>query len=103
MPCGWRPLPHGREMSPPPTNLEESSLSDEAARSLALELYREDQVSLGRAAELCQKPLAAFMDFAAKHGVRPLLYSLRTSRKNASLLIVSNPDRRNWSPFSCQT
>jgi predicted HTH domain antitoxin len=57
-------------------NLEESSsLSQEAARLLALELYREDKISLGRAAELCQTPLAAFMDFAAKHGVPPLRYS----------------------------
>ncbi len=56
-------------------NLEESSLSQEAARLLALELYREDKVSLGRAAELCQTALAAFMDFAAKHGVPPLRYS----------------------------
>jgi len=56
-------------------NLEESSLSQEAARLLALELYREDKVSLGRAAELCQTPVAAFMDFAAKHGVPPLRYS----------------------------
>ncbi len=56
-------------------NLEEASLSQEAARLLALELYREDKVSLGRAAELCQTPLAAFMDFAAKHGVPPLRYS----------------------------
>ncbi len=56
-------------------NLEESSLSQEAARLLALELYREDKVSLGRAAELCQTPLAAFMEFAAKHCVPPLRYS----------------------------
>ncbi len=56
-------------------NLEESSLSQEAARLLALELYREDKVSLGRAAELSQTPVAAFMDFAAKHGVPPLRYS----------------------------
>lgn len=56
-------------------NLEGSSLSQEAARLLALELYREDKVSLGRAAELCQTPLAAFMDFAAKHSVPPLRYS----------------------------
>ena len=53
-------------------NLEQRNLSEEAARLLALELYREDKVSLGRAAELCQTPLAAFMDFAAKHGVPPL-------------------------------
>ncbi len=56
-------------------NLEERNLSQEAARLLALELYREDKVSLGRAAELCQTPLAAFMDFAARHGVPPLRYS----------------------------
>jgi predicted HTH domain antitoxin len=51
------------------------NLSQDVARLLALELYREDKVSLGRAAELCQTPLAAFMDFAAKHGVPPLRYS----------------------------
>jgi predicted HTH domain antitoxin len=57
-------------------NLEQRTLSVEAARLLALELYREDQVSLGRAAELSQTPEAAFMDFAAKHAVPPLRYSL---------------------------
>jgi len=56
-------------------NLEGSNLSREAARLLALELYREDKVSQGRAAELCETPLVAFMDFAAKHGVPPLRYS----------------------------
>jgi predicted HTH domain antitoxin len=61
--------------------LEEGSLSQEAARLLALELYREDKVSLGRAAELCQTPLAAFMDFAAKHGVPPLRYSFEDLEK----------------------
>ncbi|MGB7281462.1 MAG: UPF0175 family protein [Candidatus Acidiferrum sp.] len=70
-------------------NLEESSLSQEAARLLALELYREDKLSLGRAAELCQTPLAAFMDFAAKHGVPPLRYSfedLEEERRTAEHL-----------------
>jgi predicted HTH domain antitoxin len=56
-------------------NLEESNVSQEAARLLAIELYREDKVSLERAAELCQTPLATFMEFAAKHGVPPLRYS----------------------------
>jgi predicted HTH domain antitoxin len=56
-------------------NLEHSSFSEETARLLALELHREDKVSLGRAAELCQTPLAAFMDFATKHGVPALRYS----------------------------
>jgi predicted HTH domain antitoxin len=55
--------------------LEEANLSQEAARLLALELYREAKVSLERAAELCETPVAAFMDFAAKHGVPPLRYS----------------------------
>jgi predicted HTH domain antitoxin len=70
-------------------NVEASSLSQEAARLLALELYREDKVSLGRAAELCQTPLAAFMDFAAKHGVPPLRYSfeeLEEERQTADRL-----------------
>jgi predicted HTH domain antitoxin len=62
-------------------NLEESNLSQEAARLLALELYREDKVSLGRAAELCQTPLAAFMDFAAKRDVPPLRYSFEDLEK----------------------
>jgi predicted HTH domain antitoxin len=57
-------------------NLEGGNLSEEAARLLALELYREDKVSLARAAELCQTPLAAFMDFVAKHGAPPLRYSV---------------------------
>ena len=70
-------------------NLEGSSHSQEAARLLALELYREDKVSLGRAAELCQTPLAAFIDFAAKHGVPPLRYSfedLEEERQTADRL-----------------
>ena len=67
-------------------NLEGNNLSEEAARLLALELYREDKVSLGRAAELCQTPLATFMDFVAQHGVPPLRYSfedLEQERKSA--------------------
>jgi predicted HTH domain antitoxin len=56
-------------------NLGTADVSKEAARLLALELYREDKISLGRAAELCQTPIATFMDFAAKHGVPPLRYS----------------------------
>jgi predicted HTH domain antitoxin len=56
-------------------NLEESGLSQEGARLLALEFHRQSKVSLGRAAELCQTLLAAFMDFAARHGVPPLRYS----------------------------
>jgi len=70
-------------------NLEESSPSQGAARLLALELYREDKVSMGCAADLCQTPLATFMDFAAKHGVPPLRYSfedLEEERQTADSL-----------------
>jgi len=55
--------------------LDTSNLSVEAARLLALELYREDKVSLGRASELCQMPLEQFMEFAAQHKV-PLHYGV---------------------------
>ena len=70
-------------------NWEESNPSQEAARLLALELYREDKVSLGRAAGLCHMTLAAFMDFAAKHDVPPLRYSfedLEEERQSADRL-----------------
>jgi predicted HTH domain antitoxin len=69
----------------------ETNISQEAARLLALELYREDKVSLGRAAELCQTPLAAFMEFVAKHGVPPLRYSfedLEEERQSSERLAV---------------
>jgi predicted HTH domain antitoxin len=41
--------------------------SRESAKLLALELYRENKVSLERAAELCAMPIEAFMVFAGKH------------------------------------
>lgn len=53
--------------------LSPENVSAEAARLLALELYREDRVSLGRGAELCHMPVEQFMEFAARHNV-PLHY-----------------------------
>jgi predicted HTH domain antitoxin len=53
--------------------LDADNLSAEATRLLALELYREDRVSLGRAAELCHVPVEQFMEFAGRHNV-PLHY-----------------------------
>ena len=47
--------------------LDAANLSQDAARLLALELFREEKISLGRAAELCRTPLAAFMEYAAEH------------------------------------
>ena len=55
--------------------LDLGNVSQEAAKLIALELFREGTVSLGRAAELCTTPLASFMDFAASHGVPPLSYT----------------------------
>ena len=56
--------------------LDQGNVSHEAAKLIALELFREGAVSLGRAAELCAAPLAAFMDFAAAHGMPPLNYGM---------------------------
>ena len=53
--------------------LDTGNLSAETARFLALGLYREDKVSLGRAAELCRMPVERFMEYAAQHNV-PLHY-----------------------------
>ncbi len=73
-------------------NLDESSFSEETARVLALELHREDKVSLGRAAEQCQTPLAACMDFATKHGVPTLRYSFEDLEEERQT--VDGLDRR---------
>ncbi len=54
--------------------LEGGDLSKETAKLVALELLRENRVSLGRAAELCRTPLATFMEFADQHQVSPLRY-----------------------------
>lgn len=56
--------------------LDTSNLSAETARLLALELYREDRISLGRASELCQMAVEQFMEFAAQHNV-PLHYGVK--------------------------
>lgn len=49
--------------------------SRDATMLLALELYRENKISLGRAAELSQTPVEAFMVFAGRHEV-PIHYDL---------------------------
>ena len=53
--------------------LDPGNLSAETTRLLALGLFREDKVSLGRAAELCRMPAEQFMEFAARRNV-PLHY-----------------------------
>lgn len=52
-----------------------ANASGESAKLLALELYREDKVSLGRAAELCNMALESFMVFAGKHNA-PIHYGV---------------------------
>ena len=44
------------------------------AMLLALELYRENRISLGRAAELCETPIEQFLMFAGQHEA-PIHYS----------------------------
>jgi predicted HTH domain antitoxin len=66
--------------------LDTGDLSMEAAKLLALELFRENKVSLGRAAELCQTPLASFMDFAARHEVSPIRYGDRELEEDRQAL-----------------
>jgi predicted HTH domain antitoxin len=57
-------------------NLDSTNLSQDAARLLALELFRENKISLGRAAELCRTPLEAFMEYVSAHKVSPLHYGI---------------------------
>jgi predicted HTH domain antitoxin len=56
--------------------LDQGDVSQEAAKFIALEIFREGTVSIGRAAELSATPLAVFMDFAAAHGIPPLDYGM---------------------------
>ena len=55
--------------------LNAGDLAKETAKLLALELFREYKVSLGRAAELCHTPIEVFMEFAAEREV-PLHYGI---------------------------
>src|SRR5258708_33217657 len=76
-------------------DLNATDLSLEASRLLALELFREEKVSLGRAAELCRTPLAAFMEFVAAHNVSPIRYSLAELEEDRRTLTELGPE----SPF----
>lgn len=65
--------------------LDTTNPSSEASRLLALELYREGKISLGRAAELCQTPLEQFLEFAGRHNV-PLHYNIDQLREDRRTL-----------------
>jgi hypothetical protein len=58
--------------------LDAGNLAVEATRLLALELYREDKVSLGRAAELCHTPVEQFMEFRGRPQCSASLWRQRT-------------------------
>jgi predicted HTH domain antitoxin len=68
--------------------LNQSNPSADAARLLALELFREDRISLGRAAELSETSVEAFMEFA---GQRPAPLHCSTAELEA--------DRRTMQRF----
>lgn len=62
--------------------------SRDAAMLLTLELYRENRISFGRAAELCGIPVEAFMVFAGQHEA-PMHYTvsdLEEDRQTLELL-----------------
>lgn len=65
--------------------LSRSNPSVDAARLLALELFREDKVSLGRAAELCDTPVETFMEFAGQRKV-PLHYGIEELEEDRATL-----------------
>lgn len=67
------------------------NVSQEAAKLIALELFREQEISIGRAAELCGVPLAAFMDFAAAHDVPPLNYGLAELEQDRQTIAQLRP------------
>ena len=71
-----RPLELPADLLNAANQLSAVDLATETARLLALELFRQEKVSVSRAAELCQTPLAAFMEFVAEHGVSPLNYGI---------------------------
>jgi len=52
---------------------------------LALELFRENKILLGRAAELCETSIEAFMVFAGQHEV-PVHYNISPLEEDRSAL-----------------
>ena len=68
--------------------LESQPASDGASKLLALELFREGRISLGRAAELAGVGIEEFMEFSAQREV-PLHYAqadLAEDRETATRL-----------------
>jgi predicted HTH domain antitoxin len=70
--------------------LNAGDLAKETAKLLALELFREDRISMGRAAELCRTPLAAFTEFAAEHNA-PMHYGIGEWEEDQRTLAKLHP------------
>jgi hypothetical protein len=66
-------------------HLKEENLSFEVAQLLALELYREEKVSLGRAAELCETPTGCFHGFCGQAWCSDPKIQLRRSRRGTTI------------------
>jgi predicted HTH domain antitoxin len=81
-------------------DLDSSNVSQEASRLLALELFREDRISLGRAAELSGTPLASFMDFVARHAIFRDAGRVTVVADSSPLILLSKIRRfRCFRPF----
>jgi len=69
-------------------NLKKEKASEEVRKLIALELFRENVISMGKAAEIAGIPLAEFMELSAKRGI-PMHYTiedLEADRKTAERL-----------------
>jgi predicted HTH domain antitoxin len=71
-------------------NISAEHLSREVAKLIALELFREHVLSLGKAAELCSVSVEEFMEYAAQREV-PLHYTLEDLEGDRKLLEDLNP------------
>jgi predicted HTH domain antitoxin len=72
------------------SQLNAGDLAQETAKLLALELFREDKISMGRAAQLCRILIEAFMEFAANHDV-PLHYGIAELEEDRRTLAKLRP------------
>jgi predicted HTH domain antitoxin len=98
-----RPLELPADLLQVVSQLSAGDLASETAKLLALELFREDRISMGRAAELCHTPLAAFMEFAAEHKV-PIHYGVAEWEEDRRTLEdsrgINHTPRRRRPPVS---
>jgi predicted HTH domain antitoxin len=69
--------------------VSKGAISSEIAKLIALELFREHRISLGRAAELCGVSVEEFMQFAAGREV-PLHYTLEDLKHDRTTLSRMN-------------